>query len=210
MVLSPQRILEVKEMFLNALQNAAVPAEKMAEIRNRLGLPAELDAGAEKLCEMLRKHLDVPRNIRDRFIMERIDETIGAFRREIFAAGDNADQKAQAIQKFANNYYHKCVKGALANLLEAETYLLNTPIKPPKTFASALVTLLLDNFDATEDAFTEADGFKIGIDAKAISIKELGASILASKETIKNKMKEDATRTAVDTDTSSYRIDIDV
>ena len=41
-VLSPERILEVKESFLNALQKAGVSAEKMAEMRDRLGIPSKL------------------------------------------------------------------------------------------------------------------------------------------------------------------------
>ena len=36
--LSPERILEVKEKFLNSLQNGGVGAEAMKEIRDRLGL----------------------------------------------------------------------------------------------------------------------------------------------------------------------------
>ena len=42
-VLSPERVLEVKESFLNALQNGGVSKEKLSEIRNRLGMPAEID-----------------------------------------------------------------------------------------------------------------------------------------------------------------------
>ena len=43
-ILSPERILEVKLAFLNALQRGGVTAEAIKEIRNRLGLPAEVDA----------------------------------------------------------------------------------------------------------------------------------------------------------------------
>ena len=42
-ILSPERILEVKLAFLHALQNGGVRPEAMNEIRNRLGLPAEID-----------------------------------------------------------------------------------------------------------------------------------------------------------------------
>ena len=42
-ILSPERILEVKEAFLNALQKSGVNQETMSEIRNRLGLPADID-----------------------------------------------------------------------------------------------------------------------------------------------------------------------
>ena len=41
--LSPERILEVKEAFLNALQKGGVSAEAMNEIRDRLGLSSELE-----------------------------------------------------------------------------------------------------------------------------------------------------------------------
>ena len=41
--LSPERILEVKEAFLNALQKGGVSAEAMKEIRDRLGLSSELE-----------------------------------------------------------------------------------------------------------------------------------------------------------------------
>ena len=47
-VLSPERILEVKEAFLNALKRAGVSQENMAEIRDRLGLPAELTLPGNK------------------------------------------------------------------------------------------------------------------------------------------------------------------
>lgn len=42
-ILSPARILEVKLAFLNALQNGGVGADAINEIRDRLGLPAEID-----------------------------------------------------------------------------------------------------------------------------------------------------------------------
>ena len=40
--LSPERILEVKEAFLNALQKGGVKAESLNAIRKQLGLPAEV------------------------------------------------------------------------------------------------------------------------------------------------------------------------
>ena len=45
--LSPERILEVKEAFLNALQKGGVSAAAMREIRDRLGLSPELDVSAD-------------------------------------------------------------------------------------------------------------------------------------------------------------------
>ena len=45
--LSPERILEVKEAFLNALQKGGVSDAAMREIRDRLGLSPELDVSAD-------------------------------------------------------------------------------------------------------------------------------------------------------------------
>ena len=47
-ILSPERILEVKLAFLNALQRGGVTDEAIKEIRNRLGLPAEVDMLSSK------------------------------------------------------------------------------------------------------------------------------------------------------------------
>ena len=47
-ILSPGRILEVKLAFLNALQRGGVTDEAIKEIRNRLGLPAEVDMLSSK------------------------------------------------------------------------------------------------------------------------------------------------------------------
>ncbi|MBO7684185.1 MAG: hypothetical protein J6T51_05630, partial [Kiritimatiellae bacterium] len=45
-VLSPERILEIKEAFLNALAKGGVKAEDLKEVRDRLGLPDELDVAS--------------------------------------------------------------------------------------------------------------------------------------------------------------------
>ena len=54
-VLSPERILEVKEAFINALKAGGVKPEVLAKIRNELGVPAELSASADVAakCDML-------------------------------------------------------------------------------------------------------------------------------------------------------------
>ena len=47
-MLSQERILEVKEAFINALDKAKVPKENMDRIREKLGLPAEMDVAASQ------------------------------------------------------------------------------------------------------------------------------------------------------------------
>ena len=51
--LSPERILEVKEAFIRALERALVPQDRINEIRGILGIPKELDATGDG--EQLRK-----------------------------------------------------------------------------------------------------------------------------------------------------------
>jgi len=46
--LSPERVLEVKETFLAALQRGGVNADAMKAIRNQLGIPEELNLPADK------------------------------------------------------------------------------------------------------------------------------------------------------------------
>ncbi len=46
--LAPERILEIKEAFINALVRGGVAKDKINEIRQRLGIPAELKMTAQK------------------------------------------------------------------------------------------------------------------------------------------------------------------
>ena len=46
-VLSPERVLEVKEAFLNALSKGGVRPDKLAEIRDNLGLPEDISASLD-------------------------------------------------------------------------------------------------------------------------------------------------------------------
>ena len=50
-VLSPERILEVKEAFLNALAKGGVKAEDLKAVRIRLGIPDEIDAASANVKE---------------------------------------------------------------------------------------------------------------------------------------------------------------
>ncbi len=55
--LSPERILEVKEAFLNALRKGGVNPAKLAEIRERLGIPSDLAASlnVDERHEMMKR-----------------------------------------------------------------------------------------------------------------------------------------------------------
>ena len=176
----------------------------------RLRGAADPKAEAERLAEMLGRHLDPGHNGRDRGIQDDIDRALEDFRREIDAAGADAARKEQAIAKFADAYLDDGVLPTYGIVYRAQQDVETSRIRPPKTFASALVGLLLDNYDAVTAAFDFLEGLKIAADAKAISVKELGQSFRSDKEDVLNAMKADAKDTAADTDTSSYRIDIGV
>ena len=53
----PERILEVKEAFIGALERAQVSPERIALIRDKLGIPKEMQATGEKakIVEILAK-----------------------------------------------------------------------------------------------------------------------------------------------------------
>ena len=179
------------------------------KVSGRLMAAANPKAEAELLVEMLRKHLDAKRGILDQDIQRNLDQAIGDFRRKIDEAGGDIQKKMQAINNFTSAYYN-CVKQAFRIIDDAQRYVETTEIDPPKTFASAIVSLMLDNFDALQDAFSVKEGLKVVADAKFISMNELGQHFWTGKQAILDAMKEDATNTAADTDTSSYRIDIGV
>jgi hypothetical protein len=179
-----------------------------SRVANRLLDAADPKAEAQRLVEMLSRHLDAERNINNQVAKENIDRALEDFRREVDENG--GANRIAAIAKFAIAYVNQGVIPTFQAVRDAMDYVARTEINPPKTFASALVNLLLDNFDAMQGVFNMADGLKIYTDAKIIAMNELGKHIWSSKETVMEAMKDDARNTAADTDTSSYRIDIGV
>ena len=56
--LAPERVLEVKESFIAALERGGVSAENIATIRKEIGIPAEWDAtAAGAVVGLFGKHL---------------------------------------------------------------------------------------------------------------------------------------------------------
>ena len=176
----------------------------------RLLQAADPKAEAQRIVELLLRHLDAEHSARDRVVQENMERALEDYRREIDEAGADIAKKILASTKFTTAYLNKGLKAMFGNIRNAQRDIATSRLRPPKTFASALVGLLLDNFDAVTEAFDFLEGLKIGADAKTISVKELGQSFRADKEDVLRAMKADAKDTAADTDTSSYRIDIGV
>ena len=179
-----------------------------SRVAERLINAADPKAEARRLVEMLSRHLDAGRNVNNEVAKENIDRALEDFLREIDENG--GANRIEAIAKFAIAYVNQGVIPTFQAVRDAMAYVARTEINPPKTFASALVNLLLDNFDAMQGVFSMADGLKVYADAKLIARNELGQYLWSSKEAVMAAMKKDAKDTAADTDTSSYRIDIGV
>ena len=76
----------------------------------------------------------------------------------------------------------------------------------PSSFANAVMTTLMDNFDALSSTFADSKA-RLLVDVKAISMKELGLGFFAGEQTIVKAVKDDALKMAGD---DSYQIDIGV
>ena len=76
----------------------------------------------------------------------------------------------------------------------------------PKSFASALMGILMDNFDALSGTFADSR-FKLMIDVKAISMKELGLGLRAGEAETVAAIKKDARDMPGE---NSYQVDIGV
>ena len=79
-------------------------------------------------------------------------------------------------------------------------------LEPPKTFATGLTDILLDNFDALQNTLTEKEKEDLKSDTVGIAWGELGVWV-PLPDNILNAMKEDAAKSAGDKD---YKVDIGV
>ena len=213
-VVNEQRLINSFPGQITAFQKYIldnVPGDNYRPIMgSRLLQVADPKAEAQRIVEILRKHLDAEHSARDRVVQENIERALEDYRREIDEAGADIAKKVLASTKFTTAYINKGLKAVFGNIRNAQRDVAIARIRPPKTFASAFMDLLLDNYDAVVAAFDYVEGLKIGADAKNISVKELGQDFWVGKEEVLQAMKADAKDTAADTDTSSYRIDIGV
>ena len=79
-------------------------------------------------------------------------------------------------------------------------------VEKPSSFANAVMSTLMDNFDALSDTFADSRA-RLLIDVKAISMKELGLGLFSGEQATITAIQDDATKMAGD---DSYQIDIGV
>ena len=75
----------------------------------------------------------------------------------------------------------------------------------PKSFASALMGILTDNFDALSNTFADSIG-RLLVDVKSISMNELGLGLFSGQQATIDAIKKDAR----DMPGDSYQVDIGV
>jgi hypothetical protein len=123
----------------------------------------------------------------------------------------NEEEKAAAISQFTARFCS--VNKMLFDLMETNegqvvsmrAYEEAGKIQP-KTFASALMGILMDNFDSLSDTF-EKDGAQLKKDVYFITSGELKAGWFAGEQTRVNVIKEDARKMPGE---DSYQVDIGV
>ena len=93
--LSPERILEVKEAFIRALERALVPQDRINEIRGILGIPKELDAtgDGEQLRKIVRARFKPLARQHIRALLDKYANGIG------FAPGAEAEYSQDDLRK---------------------------------------------------------------------------------------------------------------
>ena len=125
------------------------------------------------------------------------------------AAAQTPDAKAKALKDYAASYT-RAVKAVMDGIVENEQQLVSMrtfeTTQKPASFANAVMSTLMDNFDALSTTFANSKA-KLMIDVKAISMKELGLGLFAGEQTIVKAVKDDALKMAGD---DSYQIDIGV
>ena len=76
----------------------------------------------------------------------------------------------------------------------------------PKSFASALMGILMDNFDALSNTFADSTG-RLLVDVKSISMHELGLGLFSGQQATIDAIKKDARDMPGE---NSYQVDIGV
>ena len=161
---------------------------------------------ARDLVDMLTRSSDVEHNPNITVYMAPVKEVI-----PLIEKAGNDQERADAIKLFTT---HFCtVNRSLFDVMETNEGLVVSMRAleeagkiQPKTFASALMGILMDNFDSLSDTF-EKDSIQLKKDVYFITSGELKAGWLAGEQTRVNVIKEDARKMPGE---DSYQVDIGV
>jgi hypothetical protein len=176
---------------------------------DRLDKSSEPLAEARRLTDMLKANLDIEHN---RAFADQIDflenDAINLLQTDLDEA-KTPDARKKALNMYTQRYMMS-IKSILSGIQENETQLVTTrtyeTVEKPSSFANAVMTTLMDNFDALSSTFANSRA-KLLIDVKAISMRELGLGFFSGEDETVAAIKEDALKMAGD---DSYQVDIGV
>ena len=169
---------------------------------------AEPALEARKLRDMLRANIDIERDKSLGTWLSVVDDALAAFEKEI-AAADTPEKKTAAIQKYATQYcsmidqIFRSIQNSEGALVQMRTFEM---VEKPSSFANAVMTTLMNNFDMLSETFSES-ATQLKLDVYAITSSELKAGWFAGEDERVQAIKDDALKMAGD---DSYQIDIGV
>ena len=178
------------------------------KVLDRIEKSADPVAEARKLIDMLKANLDIEHNLPFAQQIDAIEDAHTNLGTDL-AAAQTPEEKSKALKLFTTQY-SMLVKSLLSSISSNEQQLVEMrtfeTVQKPSSFANAVMSTLMDNFDALSDTFADSRA-RLLIDVKAISMKELGLGFFAGEDATVNAIKNDALRMAGD---DSYQVDIGV
>ena len=161
-----------------------------------------------KLRDMLRANVDTARDTNLGTYLNEVDAALAKFKTEIGKAG-TPEEKTAAAKAYASQYC-AMVKQIFQTIQNFEGQLVdmrtNESVEKPSSFANAIMTTLMNNFDMLSNTFADSRT-RLMADVYTITSSELKAGWFAGEDTRVQAIKDDALKMAGD---DSYQIDIGV
>ena len=179
-----------------------------SKVMERISNAADPVAEAQKLLEMLEGHADAEHNEAIKTYLEVLKESFTKFKTD-FTAAATPEEKSAAVQAFATQYgllisrIFESIQQVEGDLVHMRTF---ESAEAPRSFANAIMTTLLDNFDALETTFADSS-VALKADVYKITSGELNVGWLAGAGARVQAIKDDAVKMAGD---DSYQIEIGV
>jgi len=180
-----------------------------AKVLDRLEKAADPLAEARNLQNMFKANLDIEHNAGFRQQVEVLEtESFAALQTDL-ANAKTPEARTQALNMYTLRYT-MALRAVLGGIQENESQLVMMrtyeTVEKPSSFANAVMSTLMDNFDALSDTFADSRA-RLLIDVKAISMKELGLGLFSGEQATITAIKDDALKMAGD---DSYQVDIGV
>ena len=161
---------------------------------------------ARKLTDMFAASADLEHNKANKSYVLTLNEAV-----EKIKNAKTDVEKTAAVKSFALQYGSiinsicmamQATEGVVVELRELE----EAGKIQPKSFASALMGILTDNFDALSNTFADSTG-RLLVDVKSISMNELGLGLFSGQQATIDAIKKDARDMPGE---NSYQVDIGV